>query len=138
MVRNLYLLGTDGSRLIYLDNRLKNRKTFCEWDRKVMGPILDEQGVEQGGVPSSDLYGTYNNEQLDSAQESGLGLHYHDIHIAAVGQADDVVLVSDDIFFLNHLLQLTLDYCKKFHVTLAPEKTKIVAFSNTNQHHIFE
>ena len=94
MVRNLFLLDTDGSRLIYLDNRLKNRKTFCEWDRKVMGPILDEQGVEQGGVPSSDLYGTYNNEQLDSAQESGLGLHYHDIHIAAVGQADDVVLVS--------------------------------------------
>ena len=89
-----------------------------------MGPIHDEQGVEQGGVPSGDLYITYNNEQLDVAQESGLGVHLHDLHVGSVGQADDVALLSADIFFLNHLLQLTLEYCAKYHVTLAPETTK--------------
>ena len=111
MIRNLFTLGTDGVRLLYLDNRLKHRKTFCEWDRKFMGPIHDEQGVEQGGVPSGDLYITYNNEQLDVAQESGLGVHVHDLHIGAVGQADNVALLSADVFFLRHLLQLTMDYC---------------------------
>ena len=138
MIRNLFTLGTDGGRLLYLDNRLKHRKTFCEWDRKVMGPIHDEQGVEQGGVPSGDLYITYNNEQLDVAQESGLGVHVHDLHVGSVGQADDVALLSADVFFLSHLLQLTMDYCAKYHVTLAPEKTKLVAFAAPHHHQLVE
>ena len=98
MIRNLFTLGTDGNRLLYLDNRLKSRKTYVEWDKKVMGHIHDGQGVEQGGVPSGDLYITYNNEQLDVAQESGLGVHLHDVHVGSVGQADDVALLSADIF----------------------------------------
>ena len=36
----------DGHGLIYLDNRLKNRKTFVEWDKILMGPIHDLLGVE--------------------------------------------------------------------------------------------
>ena len=138
MIRNLFTLGTDGNRLLYLDNRLKHRKTYCEWDRKVMGPIHDGQGVEQGGVPSGDLYITYNNEQLDVAQESGLGVHLHDLHVGSVGQGDDVALLSADIFFLSHLLQLTLEYCAKYHVTLAPEKTKLVAFAAPHHQHLVD
>ena len=56
LIRLLYLHGTSGDRLLYFNNRLGNRKTFCEWDKKVLGPIHDVQGVEQGGVPSGDLY----------------------------------------------------------------------------------
>ena len=129
LIRILYLHGTSGNRVLYFDNRLKHRKTFCEWDKKVLGPIQDVQGVEQGGVPSGDLYIAYNNEQLDSAQESGLGINIFGCHISAIGQADDCVLLSDEIYFLKNLLQLTLDYCKKYHVKLAPEKTKLLAFS---------
>ena len=112
------------------------RRTFVEWDRKVLGPIDDKQGVEQGGVPSGDLYITYNNEQLDVAQQSQLGIHLHDLHVGAVGHADDVLLISDDILLLKHLLQLSLDYCQKYHVTLAADKTKLVAFSAPHQQHL--
>ena len=84
------------------------------------GPINDELGFEQGGISSSDLYILYNNEQLQTAQESGLGICIGDQEVAAVGQADDVVLLSHDVHFLANLLKLTLDYCKKHHVTLAP------------------
>ena len=82
LVRKLYLLGTSDNRLVYFDNRLKFRKTLWEWDNKVMGPISDQHGVEQGGVPSGDLYTIYNNEQLNSAQESELGIDVHGINIA--------------------------------------------------------
>ena len=58
-----------------------------------------------------------------------LGIRVGPVDIAAVGQADDVVILSNDIHFLNFLLKLTVDYCKKYHVTLAPEKTKLIAFS---------
>ena len=102
-----------------------------EWDRRVFGPINDELGFEQGGINSGDLYIAYNNDQLQVAQDSGLGVPLGPVDVASVGQADDVVLLSNDLYFLRFLLQLTLDYCNKYHVTLAPEKTKLVAFSTS-------
>ena len=138
LIRKLYLLGTTGDRLIYFDNRLKHRQTFCEWDHQILGPIDDQQGVEQGGVPSGDLYTVYNNEQFENAQESGLGVPLHDLKVASIGQADDCVLLADNIFSLKNLLTLTLDYCKKYHVKLAPEKTKLLAFASPRHKTILE
>ena len=128
MIRQLYLLGTKDHKLMYLDNRLGKRKTFIEWEKKIMGPIQDQTGVKQGGIPSSDLYAVYNNEQLDNAQDVGLGIDVHDEHVASIGLADDVVCLSHDVHLLKHILELSFDYCKKYHVTLAPEKTKLVSF----------
>ena len=76
-----------------------------------------------------DLYTVYNNEQLETAQESGLGVSLHGVDIASVGQADDCVLLADNIFSLQNLLTLTTDYCSKYHVMIAPEKTKLLAFA---------
>ena len=59
-MRKLHFIGTSGQRLLYLDNRLKSRKTYVEWDKKVLGPISDERGFEQGGISSGDLYTMYN------------------------------------------------------------------------------
>ena len=41
--------------VVYLDKRLRNRLTYVEWDRQVMGPIQDKLGVEQGGCPSDRI-----------------------------------------------------------------------------------
>ena len=49
LIRNLFFTGTTGDDLIYINNRLMNRKTYCEWDKVIVGPISDEQGLEQGG-----------------------------------------------------------------------------------------
>ena len=50
-----------------------------------MGPIQDTLGVEQGGVCSDSFYKCINNEQLEMAQSSGLG-----VSIGDIGQAEDV------------------------------------------------
>ena len=96
-----------------------------------MNFILNRQTetYEQGGVSSGDLYTLYNADQLSVAQDSGLGVDIGVTTISSIGQADDVVLLSTDLAFLNHLLQLTLDYCDYHHVILALEKTKLMAFS---------
>ena len=130
LIRNLFVAGTDGHRLLYLDQRLKNRKTFCEYDKQLMGPIQDNKGLEQGGVKSSDEYKIYNNEQSKTAQKSGLGVTIKDITISSISLADDTVLVANDIISLKHLLYLTTQYCKKYSVELVPDKTKLIAFSN--------
>ena len=112
------------------------RTTFCcaSFLVYVQTPVLGEN-FEKYICYCGDLYPIYNNEQLDTAQESKLGTHLHGLQVAAIGQADDCVLVSDDLLSLKYLLELTLDYCKKYHVQLAPEKTKLLAFS-TPQHKV--
>ena len=131
-IRKLHLLGTSGHRLKYLNNRLESRKTFLEWNHQVLGPINDELGFEQGGISSGDFYTLYNSQQLTSGQEARLGIDIGPVHVASIGQADDVVLFSHDVFALFNLLQLTLDYCSDHHVILAPEKTNLMVFHHTS------
>ena len=131
MIRQLHLTSTTGHRLLYLDNRLKYCQTFLEWDKRVLGPIHDEVGLEQGGVSSGEHYVANRSENLEGAQDSNLGVPFHaaGVTVAYIGVAHDVTLISHDIHFLKNLLQLTLDYCKKFHVIIAPEKTKLLCLS---------
>ena len=111
-----------------------------------MGPICDKLGLEQGGKSSDKFYRLCNNSQLSVAQHSGLGVTIGGdggnvvpggddglgTHVAAIGQADDVALISSSIHNLRHLVKLTMDYCKQYHVTLVPEKTKLLAFGKQN------
>ena len=125
----MFLDGTSGQALLYLDARLENRVTFLEWEKILMGPVKDTSGVEQGGTYSSDQYKLYNNEQFTTAQESKFGVDIGPLSISCVGEADDSVLFSTDIHQLGHLLQLTMAYCKKYKVEMTPEKTKLQVFS---------
>ena len=128
--------------LVYLDKRLRNRLTYVEWDRQMMGPIRDTKGVEQGGCPSDRIYRLVNNEELDVAQLSELGV---DLGLAvqageggnelisqvmsAVGQADDVGLLSSSLRNLTILLHLIEMYCEKYQVKLVGSKTKLLSFN---------
>ena len=126
LIRNLYFCGTSGKELLYINNRLESRKTFAEWEKKLMGPICDELGVEQGNVNSGDFYKIYAKSQLQMAQYSNLGVELaRDIVVSGIGQADDTLLLSNNLHSLQNLLQLSLYYCTKFNVELSPEKTKL-------------
>ena len=93
-----------------------------------MGPIMDKLGVEQGGVNSDKLYKLANNDQLHTAQLTQLGIRLGSHVVSSIGQADDSALVANDVFCLQNLLLLTLEYCQRNNVTLVPEKTKLLAF----------
>ena len=129
LVKNLFHnCNTAGHSLLYINNRLGSRRTFIDWDGQLMGPIIDEQGLEQGGVSSSDYYKIYGKEQLTTAQDSALGVPLGNITVSAVGQADDTGLVSNRIQNLQFLLLLSQEFCKKYHVKLCAEKTKLQVF----------
>ena len=127
LIRNFYLIGMEDKSLIYLNNRLSNRVTYVEWNKELMGPIIDELGLEQGGCTSSEAYKVYNNDLLKILQDSSQGVDMGDgLVVSGVGQADDVALLSNNIFCLYNLLYLTLNFCKKFNIDLCPEKTKLL------------
>ena len=132
LIRNLYIAGTDDHRLLYLNNRLGNRNTFCEFDKIMMGPIHDIRGLEQGGISSSDQYKIYNNEQANVAHSSELGVPIFNLTISCISLADDTVLLSNHLYNLENLLFLSDRYCLKYDVVLVPEKTNLVAFQKNN------
>ena len=129
----LYKAGVAGSAIVYMDNRLDSRRTVYEWEGVKMGPAADKTGFEQGGVNSGDYYKLYNNEQLVVAQSSDLGVDIGSGVISAVGQADDVMLLSNDIHSLMLLVKLTEEYCLKYRVQLEPKKTKLLGYSTRSK-----
>ena len=138
LVCELFKAGVEGDALKFINNRLSNRLTVYEWNSELLGPSEDITGFEQGGINSSDYYKLYNNDQLKAAQASHLGVHMgisHDdptepkkLIVSAIGQADDVVLVSNDLGRLGLLAYLSEEYCRKYNVTLVPSKTNLLAF----------
>ena len=136
LIRRLYLDTFPDQRIRFWDLRLSNRTTYCQWDNHLMGPIRDELGLEQGGPTSSDMYKEYNNEQLTTAQESGLGTTIVDKNVASNGQADDAALMSNDFRQLQHLMDLTVAYCDKYQVQLSAGKTKLLLFSNSETDYV--
>ena len=134
LVKNMYIAGMDGSTITFMNHRLTNRLTYLDWDKNLMGPIRDKHGLEQGGGNSSDLYKLYNNEQLETAQKSEQGVYLgRDQVISAVGLADDTVFAANRISNLSNILYLTVNYCHKYNVSLCPEKTKLLRFSNMHE-----
>ena len=129
LVKNLFHANTTGHSLLYVNNRLENRKTVIDWDGKLMGPISDEKGLEQGGPNSTDFYKIFGEEQLSTAQLSSLGVSLGEITVSGIGQADDTVLISNRIHNLKYLLHLTKIFCSKYQVQLCSEKTKLQAFT---------
>ena len=127
LIRNLYFAGLSGDSLLYIDNRLNSRLTYCNWDEELMGPIKDEHGLEQGGCNSSDNYKSYNNDLLKWVQNSKQGVDLgNNLVVSGVGQADDVVLLSNNIYSLFNILHIALKYCKEYHVDLCADKTKLI------------
>ena len=94
-----------------INNRLASRSRVIEWNEELVGPILDERGLEQGVVNSSELYKIFGKEQLSGAQQSGLGVSIgNNVVISGIGQADDTVLVSNCPHALWNLLELSLNF----------------------------
>ena len=129
LIHTLFFCGTADQSLIFINNRLESRTTYVEWDKELMGPIIDEQGVEQGGANSGDYYKIFGKEQLSMAQASGLGVALRSQIISSIGQADDTLLLSNCLHSLQNLLKLSLDFCTKHHIQLCVEKTKLLTIS---------
>ena len=119
----------EGQSIILVNNRLTNRKTYLDWNKNILGPIKDDQGLEQGGPNSSDFYKIYSNENLSTAQRSGQGVRLgkgRNQTISAVGLADDTVLAANKLSSLANILYLTNNCLKKYGVTLCAEKTRLL------------
>ena len=134
----LFKSGMTGSALLLINNRLENRSTVYQWDGEMLGPARDKTGFEQGGINSGDFYKLYNNSQLKRAQSSSLGVNIGSSVVSAIGQADDVMLVANNVDCLRLLAMLTESYCASYRVKLVATKTKLLPMSHPRHAHLVD
>ena len=127
LVKNLHTVQPLDQSLLFMNSRLSYRSTIVDTKGCVLGPILDKRCLEQS-VASSDLYKIFSREQLCLAQRSSLGIKMGNFVTSAIGQADDTVLVRNDIHQFSYLLELTTSLCTDHFVTLCADKTKLQVF----------
>ena len=81
IIVNAFKAGTCDQALVYLDNRLKSRNTYCEWNKQIMGPIKDLLGAEQGGINNDSIYKLVNINSLMMSSIPNLALTLADLWI---------------------------------------------------------
>ena len=64
--------------------------------------------------------------------KSGLGVDLGPVEVSAIGQADDTALISNSIHKLPEV------FCKKHHVTLSANKTKLQVFATKDMEKIVQ
>ena len=83
-VGDLFQIGMNDQRLLLIDQRLKNRRTICEWDRALLGPIVDGCGGEHGGSNSSEYFKVYNNNQLTLVQATSFSINVGPVTVSCI------------------------------------------------------
>ncbi len=108
-----------------LDNIYSEGQEVIRWAGEDSRPYFTQQGVKQGGSASAQLYKIYTTELLDSLRRSRLGTFIGTTYVGSPTCADDMILLANDPFEL----QAMIDICKGYSVThkyeLHPQKSVV-------------
>ena len=93
-----------------------------------------KRGVLQGSKLGPVLFNLFINDLLDELNHTCFGAKINSIHIAALGFADDIVLISDNPSNLQRLLHISYDWTKKNLMAFHTSKCKIMIFNGGPKH----
>ena len=82
-----------------------------------------ERGVHQGAPFSMWLYMIFVNDLLQELQNSGFGICINNIKAASPAHADDIALLSLYKMNMNKLLNMALQYSRKWRYSYNEDKT---------------
>ena len=95
-------------------------------DGKLSAPLVEDIGVRQGHLKSSDHYLAVADPALDTFDNSALGFAVGPVVVSVSGVADDLYLTSDSPSGLQELLNIAAHYSARYRCKFGAAKTKIV------------
>ena len=90
-------------------------------------------GVLQGSKLGPILFNIFINDLLDKLNQSGYGALLGNVRIAALGFADDVVLISDKIINMQKLLDIAYNWASDNGMFYNLKKCKGMAFNRSSK-----
>ena len=82
-------------------------------------------GVRQGDILRADLYKLYINPLLDQLQNVNVGHSIGNINNNNTGCANDVALISQDIYDSQIMVNMGVDFAKSEGYELQPKKSVV-------------
>ena len=132
LMRKLFLAGIDPATWCIINDWYTDLTSQVRWKGELSDVYNIELGVRQGGIFSADNYKSYINPLLLCLEGSGYGAKLGSIYAGAPTCADDVILLANKEYDLQHMLNITAEYANKERYILHPEKSVVMIFNATD------
>ena len=125
----LVKLGLRGKILDILKSMYSSVKSRVKFDSKLGNEFNCTLGVRQGECLSPLLFSLYLNDIEEQFINSGLdGIDVNMFKMFMLLYADDIVIFANSADELQHGLDLLLNYCNIWKLTVNVSKTKVMVF----------
>ena len=109
LMRKLYHNCVSGLNWLLINSLHQESLTSVKWQGQLSESYVNEQGVRQGCVLSTDQFKVFDNGLLDRVQQSGRGAKIGKIGIEAPASANDTTYLSNDAESLQFLINISND-----------------------------
>ena len=125
----LVKLGLRGKILNILKSMYSSVKSRVKFDNKLGGEFCCNLGVRQGECLSPLLFSLYLNDIEETFVNSGLeGIDIDMFKMFMLLYADDIVIFANSAEELQQSLDVLLNYCNRWKLTVNVSKTKVMVF----------
>ena len=118
--------GVRGKILRIIQNLFSNNPANVLVEGFLSPDFMINRGVLQGSKLGPILFNLFINDLLEELNSSNLGATIGPVHIAALGFADDIVLITDKPWKLQHLLTKCSSWIKKNSMVFNTSKCKVM------------
>ena len=131
LFKKLCAAGIRGKILRVIQNLFSNNPANVVIDGFLSPEFVINRGVLQGSKLGPILFNLFINDLLEELNRSNLGAYIGPLHFAALGFADDIVLISDTPGKLQQLLDICSSWAQKNQMTFKTSKCKVMILNKT-------
>ena len=134
LFQKLCAAGIRGKILRVIENLFYNNPANVLIDGFLSPEFIINRGVLQGSKLGPILFNLFINDLLEELNRSNLGAFIGPLHFAALGFANDIVLISDSPPKLQQLLDICSAWAARNKMTFKTSKCKVLILNNTHKY----
>ena len=131
LFKKLCAAGIRGKILRVIQNLFSKNPANVVVDGFLSPEFVINRGVLQGSKLGPILFNLFINDLLEELNRSNLGAYIGPLHFAALGFADDIVLISDTPDKLQQLLEICSSWTQKNQMAFKTSKCKVMILNGT-------